>query len=180
MQRLLLSLALLTAMCGARAGALHAPEDQLPARSARSARRSGHTPRPAELTRTGALTAADARRIAWQWGIEIESLRLTSSGYMLDFRYRVLDARKARPLFARRTKPILIDEATGAQVAVPVPPKTGALRNSNDPKAGRTYFMFFANPGRFIKAGNLVTVTIGTFSVAGIRVDGEHGGEATR
>lgn len=108
-----------------------------------------------------------------KWGIRIESLRLTAAGYMLDFRYRVMDARKAKPLFERKTKPVLRDEASGAEMAVPVPPKTGALRSSNDPKAGRRYFMFFANPGRFIAAGNRVTVTIGAFSVGGIRVDGE-------
>jgi hypothetical protein len=97
-------------------------------------------------------------------------MRLTSSGYMLDFRYRVVDTTKAAPLFDRKMKPILRDEATGAQMVVPVPPKTGALRSSNDPKLGRSYFMFFANPARFIKAGNTVTISIGEFSVGGIVV----------
>ena len=120
---------------------------------------------------TESLDAADRRAIAKQWGIEIESMTLTASGYMLDFRYRVLDARKARPIFERKTKPILKDDATGVEVAVPVPPKTGALRSSNDPKAGRTYFMFFANPARFIKAGSAVTVTIGPVRISGLRVD---------
>jgi hypothetical protein len=105
-----------------------------------------------------------------RWGVQIESMRLTSSGYMLDFRYRVVDTNKAAPLFDRKTKPILRDEATGAQMVVPVPPKTGALRSSNDPKLGRSYFMFFANPARFIKAGNTVTISIGEFSVGGIVV----------
>jgi len=124
------------------------------------------------------LDAADARAIAKKWGIEVESMKLTASGYMLDFRYRVLDARKARPMFERKTKPILKDDATGVEVAVPVPPKTGALRSSNDPKAGRTYFMFFANPARFIKAGSAVTVTIGPVRITGLRVgtDGHNPG----
>jgi len=119
-----------------------------------------------------AIDVADPALVR-KWGIRIESMRLTSAGHMLDFRYRVVDARKAKPLFERKTKPVLRDEASGVQMAVPVPPKTGALRNSNDPKAGKTYFMFFANPGRFIAPGNRVTVTIGAFSVSGIRVDGE-------
>ena len=92
------------------------------------------------------------------------------AGYMLDFRYQVVDARKARPLFERKTKPVLHDEKTGAVLAVPTPPKTGPLRSSNDPKAGRTYFMFFANPGRLVAEGQTVTVTIGQFIVSGIRV----------
>jgi hypothetical protein len=125
--------------------------------------------RPA--TASEALPVVEAGAIARKWGIKVESLRVTASGYMLDLRYRVLDARKARPLFRRKVKPILRDEATGAEMMVPVPPKTGALRNSNDPKAGRSYFMFFGNPARFIKPGSLVTVTIGSFSVSGIQVE---------
>jgi hypothetical protein len=118
-----------------------------------------------------AMNVSDARGIARRWGIQVESLRLTASGYMIDFRYRVVDARKARPLFERRTKPRLRDDRTGAVVAVPTPPKTGALRNSNAPKAGRSYFMFFANPARFIKPGSLVTITIGPFSITGLQVE---------
>ena len=119
-----------------------------------------------------AIDVADPALVR-KWGIRIESMRLTSAGHMLDFRYRVVDARKAKPLFERKTKPVLRDEASGVQMAVPVPPKTGALRSSNEPKAGRTYFMFFANPARFIAPGSLMTVTIGAFCVRDIRVDGE-------
>jgi hypothetical protein len=135
------------------------------------------TTKDAPVTPVVSLDAAETRAIAGRWGIEVESLTLTASGYMLDFRYRVLDARKARPIFERRTKPVLRDEATGVDVAVPVPPKTGALRSSNDPKAGRTYFMFFANPARFIKAGSPVTITIGPVRITGLRVglDGRSG-----
>jgi cytochrome oxidase Cu insertion factor (SCO1/SenC/PrrC family) len=116
------------------------------------------------------IPVSDARSLVRKWGIVVESLRLTASGYMLDFRYRVVDARKAKPLFERKTKPVLTDEATGAIMSVPVPPKTGALRNSNDPKAGRSYFMFFGNPAHFVKPGNTVTITIGKFAVTGVRV----------
>ncbi len=117
-----------------------------------------------------AMAAEDGPAILKRWGIRIESLRLTAAGYMLDFRYHVVDARKAKPLFQRKTKPVLKDEKTGTVMAVPTPPKTGPLRSSNDPKAGRSYFMFFANPGRLIGDGQTATVTIGEFSVYGIRV----------
>lgn len=128
------------------------------------------TTAPASDSDLRPLRATDAAALADRWGIKIESLRLTAAGYMLDFRFRVLDAAKAAPLFVRRIKPLLRDDASGAVVAVPVPPKTGALRSSNDPKEGRTYFMFFANPGRFIKKHRKVTVTIGEFSVSGLVV----------
>jgi protein SCO1/2 len=119
---------------------------------------------------TGPLSAGDSAAIARRWGVEVEGIRLTSSGYMLDFRYRILDANKAAPLFVRKTKPVLKDDKSGVTFVVPEPPKTGALRSSNQPQANRTYFMFFVNPARFIKAGNTVTVTIGDFVVSGIAV----------
>lgn len=154
----------------ALAGApVQAVADQDGGGSKRPVKRSGHTARPAAPT--GPLSIADTEAIASRWGIRIDTLRLTAAGYMLDFRYQVLDANKAKPLFERKTKPVLHDEASGVQLPVPVPPKTGALRSSNEPQAGRKYFMFFANPARFIKPGKSVTVTIGEFSVSGIRVD---------
>jgi hypothetical protein len=89
---------------------------------------------------------------------------------MLDFRYRVLDTTKAAPLFARRTKPVLLHAASGARLGVPRPPTTGPLRNSNPPIPDRTYFMFFANPGRLIKQGDTVTVVIGDFRAEDLTV----------
>jgi hypothetical protein len=105
-----------------------------------------------------------------QWGVEVIGIKHTAGGYMLELRYRVLDPAKAQPLFARRTKPVLLDEASGATLVVPTPPKTGALRNSNAPVAGRTYWMFFANPGGFVKPGRRVSVVIGDFRADGILV----------
>ena len=105
-----------------------------------------------------------------EWGIEIVYVRQTSAGYMLEFRYRVLDAEKARALFERQTKPVLIHAETGARFIVPTPAKTGALRNSNPPKGGHTYWMFFANPGKFVKAGDTVSIEIGDFVVDNLEV----------
>jgi len=124
---------------------------------------------------SGTLAAADTVSIARRWGVEIASLRLASSGYMLEFRYRILDANKAQPLFDRASRPVLRDDASGRETLVPNPPTTGALRNTYDAKAGRTYFMFFANPARFIKPGSTVTVSIGDFSVTGIPVTEDSG-----
>jgi hypothetical protein len=105
-----------------------------------------------------------------QWGVELLGVRQTAAGYMLELRYRVMDPAKARPLFERKTKPLLVDEASGATFAVPTPPKTGALRNSNPPLAGHTYWMFFANPGGYVKPGRRVSVVIGDFRADGLVV----------
>jgi len=106
-----------------------------------------------------------------KWGVRILSIRQSAEGYMLDFRYRVIDAEKAAPLFDRKIKPHLIDEATGAKFAVPEPPKVGALRTTRPPQADRNYFIMFANPGRYIKKGNKVTVVIGEFKAENLVVE---------
>ncbi len=98
-----------------------------------------------------------------EWGVEVLYVRQSAAGYMLEFRYRVLDAEKARPLFERATKPVLRHAGTGAELVVPTPATTGALRNSNPPVAGRTYWMFFANPGKLVQPGETVSIEIGRF-----------------
>jgi hypothetical protein len=105
-----------------------------------------------------------------EWGVEVMFVRSTSAGYMLEFRYKVLDPVKAKPLFERRIKPVLTHEKTGAKMIVPTPPTTGALRNSNPPRAGKIYWMFFANPTRLVKAGDKVDIAIGNFHADGIVV----------
>ena len=105
-----------------------------------------------------------------KWGVEVVFVREVAAGYMLEFRYKVLDADKAGPLFKRQTKPMLIHVDSGAKFVVPTPAKTGALRNSNPPKAGQTYWMFFANPNKIVKSGDLVNLQIGEFAVEGIVV----------
>lgn len=105
-----------------------------------------------------------------QWGIEVMYVRQTSAGYMLEFRYKVLDAEKAAALFERQTKPLLTHVDTGAILVVPTPAKTGALRNSNTPIAGNTYWMFFANPGKLVEVGDQVNIEIGEFAADGLYV----------
>src|SRR3970040_2188997 len=48
-----------------------------------------------------------------QLGIRMEGLRLSAAGYILDFRYRVLDPVRAAPLMDRKIRPYLLDEASG-------------------------------------------------------------------
>lgn len=106
-----------------------------------------------------------------QWGIEPMYVRQTAAGYMLEFRYKVLDAEKAKPLFERRTKPLLTHAESGTKLIVPTPAKTGALRNSNPPLAGHTYWMYFANPGKLVKPGEHVNIEIGDFRLEGAVVN---------
>ena len=98
-----------------------------------------------------------------KWGVEILAIRLTASDHMIDFRYKVLDPEKAAPIFKRENKPYLMHSTTGKVLSVPAPAKTGPLRTSDPPKAGRSYWMFFGNGPGLIKKGDLVTVIIGDF-----------------
>ena len=97
-------------------------------------------------------------------GVEVVAFRESAGGYMLDFRFRVVDNVKAAPLNDRRIKPYIIHEATGAKFVIPSSGKVGPLRQTvrNGPfPEGRVYFMMFANPGNYIKPGDLVTIVVG-------------------
>jgi hypothetical protein len=106
-----------------------------------------------------------------QWGIELVALRSTAAGHMLDFRFRVLDAGKAVPLFKRQTKPRLIHQKSGQVLQVPKTAKVGPLRNSDMPKQDRVYWMFFGNHQGVVQKGDRVTVAIGDFRAADLVVE---------
>jgi len=106
------------------------------------------------------------------WGIEVKTIMLSANGYMLDFRFKILDAEKARPLFGHDKHPVLVDQATGATLIVPAPPKSGPLRQTSyEPKQGRIHFILFANPGRLVKRGDKVNVVIGDFHAENLVVE---------
>ena len=115
-------------------------------------------------------TKEQKQALSEKWGIELVAMRSTAAGHMVDFRYRVLDAEKAAPLFKRQTKPYLIHQASGKVLAVPNTAKLGSLRKSNTPQNGRTYWMFFGNHHRLVQSGDKVTVAIGDFRAADIEV----------
>jgi len=104
------------------------------------------------------------------WGVEIAGVRRVSSGYLLEFRYRVIDPEKAKPLTEKAARPYLHDEASGATLAVPALEKIGEVRQTAKPVADRVYYMIFGNPGQLVKPGNRVSVVIGKFRVDGLIV----------
>jgi len=122
------------------------------------------------LTGCAVESVDQAHRMSEKWGIEITRLHLTANGYMIDLRYRVLDADKAGELFVRKNKPLLIDQKSGKVLTVPNMGKIGSLRTSNKPKEGKIYWMFFNNISGLIHSGSKVTVVIGTFRAEGLVV----------
>lgn len=119
----------------------------------------------AETSPEKAQTATEEK-----WGIRPLSVRRTAEGYMLDFRYRVTDADKAAQLFGPRIRPYIIDQASGAVMAVPNVPKVGSLRSTRKPVKDKNYTILFANPQKYIKDGNKVTVVIGDLRIENLVV----------
>jgi len=120
------------------------------------------------------LKPEEVKELADKWGVELLGMRLTTAGYMLDFRFRVMDADKALPLFDHRIKPHIVAERSNIKLPVPMSTKVGAFRPTNrgkNIKADKTYYMIFGNPDRHVKVGEKVTVVIGDFKVEHLMVN---------
>jgi hypothetical protein len=105
-----------------------------------------------------------------QWGVGVSTVRLTGADYFLDFRYRVLDPKKAAPLLDKNNKPVLIHQETGMEFPVQAS-KIGPVRSTAvQPKADRQYTVLFSNGNKTIKRGNKVTVVIGEFKAKDLTV----------
>jgi hypothetical protein len=134
--------------------------------------------RGAPVARPGATAApaaaARADRATRKLGIRITALRLTAAGAMVDLRYRVTDAARARAFLARKHQELfLVDEGTGARLRVPTTPKLGPLRQrvQGEVRTDRDYFALFANPGRQLRRGDRVTMVAGDVSIPHLAVE---------
>jgi hypothetical protein len=131
---------------------------------------SSNSPVPV-LQPTIHLSSRQARKLERKYGIELMSLRLTSAGYMVDFRYRVLNEKKAEYLMRKDIKPYLMDPETGKKLYVPSHPKVGPMRAvSQEAKPGRSYFILFSNTEGVITTGKTVTIVIGDLKIKGLTV----------
>lgn len=106
-----------------------------------------------------------------QWGVEVLGARLVSHDWMINFRYRVVDPARARPLLQQKATAYLVDEASGARLAVPAMENIGELRQTTVPEAGRSYFVQFGNANQVVRRGSRVDVVIGSFHADGLVVE---------
>jgi len=105
------------------------------------------------------------------WGIEVQGLRLTASGTMLDYRYRVVDAEAAASLHGVHLQPTLVHESSGMSLSVPFASKIGSLRQSGHaPIEGRSYVILFGNPGHLVKSGDRVDLQVADLRVNGLTI----------
>ena len=100
-------------------------------------------------------------------GIQPLGIRLSAGGYMLDFRYRVLDPQAAADIIRRDVDPYLVEEGSGSILRVPAPPKVGPLRHTGkNMMKDRGYFILFANPAKRIRPGDKVTLIMGEHRIS--------------
>jgi hypothetical protein len=126
----------------------------------------------AETKKVVTKQESQAEMHAERWGLQVLGIRRSASDYMLDFRFRILDTEKAATLMDRGTEAYIVDEKTGRRFKVPVTKKLGPLRQSGlQTKPNRNYFMFFANPARILKRGDMVSVVIGDFKAEHIKIE---------
>ncbi|MHB8721755.1 MAG: hypothetical protein ACYDAH_10205 [Steroidobacteraceae bacterium] len=105
------------------------------------------------------------------WGIDLLSVKLTESGQMVRFAWRVLDPERAKPLSNKEAVPSLIDPQAGVSLVVPTLENIGMMRQASTPEVGKSYWMAFSNKGRLVKKGDRVNVVIGQFRAEGLAVD---------
>jgi hypothetical protein len=105
------------------------------------------------------------------WGVDQLSVRLTESGQMVRFTWRVVDPGLAKPLSNKEAQPSLIDPQAGVSLVVPTLENIGMMRQSGTPEEGKTYWMAFSNKGRIVKKGDRVNIVIGLFRADGLAVD---------
>ena len=110
--------------------------------------------------------------LAEAYGIEVVSLRLTADQTMIDYRYRVVNADAAAPLHGQHVKTNLFHGETQKKFEVPFAAKVGSLRQiSKAPVRDRTYVILFANPGRTVKHGDLISILQSELNISGLRVE---------
>jgi hypothetical protein len=105
------------------------------------------------------------------WGIDSLSVKLTESGQIVRFAWRVLDPQRAKPLSNKEAVPSLIDPQAGVSLVVPTLENIGMMRQASTPEEGKSYWMAFSNKGRVVKKGDRVNVVIGQFRAEGLAVD---------
>jgi hypothetical protein len=105
------------------------------------------------------------------WGVDSLSVKAMESGQLIRFTYRVVDPAKSAAINDKKFEPSLIFPAGRVKLVVPSLENVGALRQSNTPIAGRTYWMAFSNPHLTVKRGDRVNIEIGQFHAQGLIVE---------
>jgi hypothetical protein len=105
-----------------------------------------------------------------RWGIKIEVIRTTAEGFMLDFRYRIVNSEKSKMLFQPGITPFLVDQKNGIKISMQNS-RLGPMRQTTtNPQVNRIYTIIFSNPNRSVKKGDKVTIVMGDFKAENLLV----------
>ena len=90
------------------------------------------------------------------YGVRFDLIGVTASGGLVDLRFTVLDATKAKALFHdASSSPALYVESTGSVLRT-----RKGMGHRLDMVAGGRYFMLFSNAGGVVQAGTPVSIVI--------------------
>lgn len=107
----------------------------------------------------GALKTIDLEH---DWGIEPVLLRITAKGYMIEFRYKVLNPEKAMILSHKKVFPSMLSMKSKARLSVPYGSTVGYLKsNRKFLKQGKNYITMFSNENRHMLPGDKVRIQVG-------------------
>ena len=121
---------------------------------------------------THSVTEAQRLATEQQYGVSILGVRMTAAGHMLDFRYRVLDTTKAGRLIRPKMGLALIDQASKAEMSVPVMDKVGALKQTRSHLfPDRIYSVIFSNRAMIVKPGSKVSIQFGDLKLDNLIVE---------
>jgi hypothetical protein len=104
------------------------------------------------------------------WGVDRLQATYTSSGNLIRFSYRVVDATLAKTLGDHAQMPQLYAPRTHAMLQVPTMEQVGLLRQMGNIEAGKDYWVVFSNKGNLVRRGDRVNVLIGNFHAEGLLV----------
>jgi hypothetical protein len=114
---------------------------------------------PVSTLRSVSLTELEER-----YGIRPTLIGVTAAGGMVDFRFKVLDAEKARILTKDHSlMPVLTVQNSGTRLALP-----GNGMHSMTFYNDKVYYILFGNPKGEIKPGTLIEVAFGDMQVGPI------------
>ncbi len=115
------------------------------------------------LASISGVSASELKSISLvdDWGVELIYLRVTAAGYMIEFRYKILDDQKALILSSRKDFPYLLAMKSKAKLSVPYGSTVGFLK-SNRPflKKGKNYVAMFSNEGQHLLPGDKVKIQV--------------------
>lgn len=120
---------------------------------------SSHSGHQRLQTSTRRITRAG---LASRYGIKLTLVGVTASGGLVDLRFRIIDAAKAKKLFTSASvMPAVIAEPSGTVIEAPHGGHHGRVK----PATGASYFLLMGNPGGAVQRGVPVTVVFNTVRV---------------